>query len=90
VAGFFAVHKQSSTCEESCIVLLNSIDLASIVDKAYTMPHFRDKPKPAIVRPETPNLWRIEAQSCVFLFVATCDFESITRRVPGAVSGRIA
>jgi len=74
-AGFFAstepdqVHDND---EHSCILCLNTVDLENFWK---SMPQkFR---KPEFITLTVPNLWRLEAQSGVFLFCPYTDFEHI-------------
>lgn len=69
VAGFFAAHTAEPQIEiESCIFCLDSSDL---VDLWNWLREARDGelPELEVVRPCVPNLWRLQAQRGVFLYV---------------------
>jgi hypothetical protein len=78
IAGFFATHgaqKGSSPNDESCIICLNTEDLAEFWNTIATVKP--DWPEPQRVVVDVPELWRLQAQRGVFLFLPFEDFEQI-------------
>ena len=74
-AGFFASTELDAEQEEgeySCILCLDTQDLD---DFWKTMPERYRKPE--FIRLSVPNLWRLEAQSGVFLFCPYANFEHV-------------
>lgn len=74
-AGFFASTEPNTgrtDDEYSCILCMNTDDLAGFWQ---SMPQRYQKPE--FIRLSVPNLWRLEAQSGVFLFCPYANFEHI-------------
>jgi hypothetical protein len=73
VAGFFASSRKGSEGGgTSVIVCCNSEDLLSWCKQVF----FPEMRLPEVLRIAVPNLWRLEAQAGVFLFLSAPNFES--------------
>jgi len=73
VAGFFASDRPpENPSAYSCILCLNTEDLSDFW-KSMVPQH----PPPEFLRIDVSNLWRLEAQSGVFLFCPYANFEQI-------------
>lgn len=74
VAGFFASHGVAANNSVSCILCLNTRELADFWDQ---FKKYRQGPGPEFIRLSVPNLWRLEAQHGVFLFCPFANLEHI-------------
>jgi hypothetical protein len=74
IAGFFASHGRPSAVYPSCIICLDTADLAEFWKK---LQHYRGDSSPEFIHISVPNLWRLEAQHGVFLFCPFRNFEDI-------------
>ncbi len=73
VAAFFASHcGQLGQTEESCIICLNTQDLREFLESLP--PEYKHVD---FLRIDVPNLWRLEAQHGVFLFLPYPNFEDV-------------
>lgn len=74
IAGFFASERPSNYPEEmpNCILCLDTRELEEH-GRFFTWEGF---PAPEFLQLDVPNLWRLEAQSGVFLFCPYTDLES--------------
>ncbi len=72
VAGFFASSRDESEGGTSVLVCCNSEDLLSCCEQTF----FPEMRLPEVLRITVPNLWRLEAQAGVFLFLSAPNFES--------------
>jgi hypothetical protein len=71
VAGFFASSANADSDGASVIVCCNSMDLLSVSRSIFPSGH----PQPEVLRITVQNLWRLQAQAGVFLFLPYSDFE---------------
>jgi hypothetical protein len=71
VAGFFASSTAADADGTSVIVCCDSADLLSVSRSILPSGH----PRPEVLRITVPNLWRLEAQAGVFLFLPYPNFE---------------
>jgi len=72
VAGFFAADTESHEQNfESCILCLDSVDLLKMWKTLRRDPEDSLVPDIALLRPNVANLWRLQAQAGVFLYVTT-------------------
>jgi hypothetical protein len=71
VAGFFASSKDADGKGTSVIVCCDSADLLSVSQSIFPSGY----PQPEVLRITVPNLWRLEAQAGVFLFLPYSNFE---------------
>ena len=74
IAGFFASHGTPSSSRPSCIMCLNTRELAQFWER---LPQSKGGPTPEFIRLTVPNLWRLESQYGVFLFCPFPNFEEI-------------
>jgi len=92
VAGFFASHgKPPTDGRESCILCLNQQDLLDVWQAVATVRP--DVPRLEFLTLTVPNLWRLEAQSGVFLYLpiegieeTIYDFDRITFPYTGPIA----
>src|SRR5882724_10849961 len=74
IAGFFASHGTPSSTRSSCIICLNTQDLAEFWEDLHPL---TGDHKPEFIELTVPNLWRLESQRGVFLFCPFQNFEKI-------------
>lgn len=74
IAGFFASHGRPSAVRPSCIMCLDTVDLAEFWKKLQS---YRGDSSPEFIHISVPNLWRLEAQHGLFLFCPFRNFEDI-------------
>jgi len=74
VAGFFASHGRPAAVRPSCIMCLDTVDLAEFWER---LQRYRGDAVPEFIHTSVPNLWRLEAQHGVFLFCPFRNFEDI-------------
>jgi hypothetical protein len=76
-AAFFASQPSEAPGDEACIICLDSAELIEFWEDMASLPKFADDPAPRVLRLDVPNLWRLEAQSGVSLFLPYVGFERL-------------